>query len=111
LECSECGAEIWPDDFPRPPGVPLERWMQTFPSFGFVFSVAPAQVNQMKQIFSERDLLCSEVGQVTEGPKVWLKHQDETELLWDFSTMSLLGCGQLNQTNVTVGEVNACRSV
>lgn len=111
LECSECGAEIWPDDFPRPPGVPLERWMQTFPSFGFVFSVAPAQVNQMKQIFNARDLLCSEVGQVTEGSKVWLKHQDETELLWDFSASSLLGCGQLNKTNVTVGEVNACRSV
>lgn len=111
LECSGCGAEIWPSAFPRPQGVSLERWMQTFPSFGFVFSVAPSRVDQMKQLFGSRNLFCEEVGQVTQGPMVWLNHESERELLWDFSGMSLLGCSQLNKVNDVMGEAHACGSV
>lgn len=119
LECSGCGAEIVPEAFPRPEDVPLERWMQTFPSFGFVFSVSPAQVEKMKQLFNSRDLLCKEVGQVVEGSKVWLKNlgehdseqERERELLWDFSETPLLGCEQLNKANDVEGEAYACGSV
>lgn len=111
LECSGCGAEIWPAAFPRPLGVPVERWMQTFPSFGFVFSVAPNRVEQMQQLFGGRDLLCHEVGKVIEGSRVWLNHEVERELLWDFSEMPLLGCGQLNEMNKVVGEAHACGSI
>ena len=111
LECSGCGAEIVPEAFPRPEDVPLDRWMQTFPSFGFVFSVASAQVEKMKQLFNSRDLLCKEVGQVVEGSKVWLKDDAERELLWDFSETPLLGCEQLNKANDVVGEAYACGSV
>ena len=115
LECSGCGAEIVPEDFPRPEGVSVERWMQTFPSFGFVFSVPPAQVELMKQLFGNRDLLCQAVGRVIEGSAVWLsnesEHEAERELLWDFSTTPLLGCGQLNKANDVVGEAHACGSI
>lgn len=111
LECSGCGAEIVPDAFPRPDGVSLARWMQTFPSFGFVFSVAPAQVEKMKLLFYSRDLVCEEVGQVVEGSKVWLENEAERELLWDFSETPLLGCEQLNKANDVVGEAYACGSV
>lgn len=111
LECSGCGGEIAPDAFPRPNNISLERWMQTFPSFGFVFSVAPAQVEKMKNLFGSRSLHCEEVGQVTAGSRVWLKHADERELLWDFSTMPLLGCGQLNKSKDEVGVANACGSI
>jgi len=108
LECSACGAEIWPTAFPRPEGVTVERWMQTFPSFGFVFSVSPGCVEAMKQLFDSRDLLCNEVGQVIEGSAVWLNHDGERELLWDFSGSPLLACGQLNKINDGVGQAHAC---
>lgn len=115
LECSGCGAEIVPAAFPRPEGVPLSRWMQTFPSFGFVFSVAPAKVDLMKKLFEGRDLLCKEVGQVVDGFKVWLRNEgeleNERELLWDFSDMPLLGCEQLNKANEVFGEAHACGSI
>jgi uncharacterized protein len=108
LECSGCGAEIVPDAFPRPNNIPLERWMQTFPSFGFVFSVARAKVEQMKTLFSSRNLRCEVVGRVIEGSRVWLKHESDRELLWDFSGAPLLSCSQLNQMNNAVGEAHAC---
>ena len=34
LECSQAGAVIDVGAIPRPPGVPLLRWLQTFPSYG-----------------------------------------------------------------------------
>lgn len=111
LECSGCGAEIWPCAFPSPNGVLVERWMQTFPSFGFVFSVPPNSVESMKQLFGSRDLLCYEVGKVAADSRVWLNHECERELLWDFSDMSLLGCGQLNKINHEFGDTHACGSI
>jgi uncharacterized protein len=111
LECSGCGAEIWPNAFPRPQGVAVERWMQTFPSYGFVFSVAPACVDLVKQLFASRELLCHEVGQVIEGSMVWLNQESERELLWDFSRTSLLGCGQLNTIKNVIGDAHACSSL
>lgn len=111
LECSDCGAEIWPSAFPMPHGVPVERWMQTFPSFGFVFSVPPTGVEPMKQLFASRDLLCHEVGRVVGGSRVWLNHDSERELLWDFSDTPLLACSQLNKMNEVFGDAYACGSI
>lgn len=111
LECSACGAEIWPAAFPRPQEVSVERWMQTFPSFGFVFSVPPTCVERMKQLFGSRDLRCEPVGHVIEGSMVWVNHESERELLWDFSGTPLLGCSQLNHATDVVGEAHACGSI
>ncbi len=40
LECSKIGAELWLDRLPRPTDVSLERWLISFPSFGYLLSVA-----------------------------------------------------------------------
>lgn len=111
LECSRCGGELWPEAFPRPAEVALERWMQTFPSYGFVFSVKPAQVSDMTRLFAERDLQCAQVGRVLEGTAVWLKRGDEDALLWDFATMTLMDCEQLNNATSPLGERHACGSI
>ncbi|GLR27472.1 sll0787 family AIR synthase-like protein [Limnobacter litoralis] len=105
LECSGCGAEIDPEAFPRPKHIGLERWMQTFPSYGFVFSVSPSRVEEMKHLFGARELQCLVVGQVTAGSQVWLANSIERELLWDFSTTALLGCSALN----SAGEMQGVR--
>ena len=41
LEGSGVGGEIDVAAVPRPEGVPLSRWLQAFPSFGFVLAVRP----------------------------------------------------------------------
>ena len=40
-ECSGVGATIDVAAVPRPEGVPLERWLLTFPSYGYLLAVAP----------------------------------------------------------------------
>jgi AIR synthase-related protein len=75
LECSGVGAVIDVDALPRPPGVALERWLATFPSYGFVLSVRPEQVAEVMMRFASRDLACAVVGEVTAQRQVQL---------WDF---------------------------
>ena len=41
-ECSGVAIDIDLEAVPRPDGVALERWLLTFPSFGYLISVEPA---------------------------------------------------------------------
>jgi AIR synthase-related protein len=83
LECSQVGAVIDVDHIPRPIGVPLLRWLQAFPSYGFVLSVRPGQVAQVLARFHARELTCAVVGQVTSAPEVILRDAESQAVLWN----------------------------
>jgi AIR synthase-related protein len=84
LECSGVGAHIELDALPRPQGVPLARWLSSFPSFGFVLSVAPSQVAPVLARFAARDIACAVIGEVDSTRQVRLRAGDGEALLWDF---------------------------
>jgi selenophosphate synthetase-related protein len=86
LECSGVGATIDLDALPRPEGVPLMRWLSTFPSYGFVLSVAPAQVASVLGRFAARDIACGVIGEVDATRQVRLRRGGDTALLWDFAS-------------------------
>ena len=87
LECSRVGATLWVDDVPRPPGMSgdeaLMRWLTAFPSYGFVLSVRPHNVEAVLSAFRRRDLAAAVVGQVTPGSRVMVEYGGEAALLWD----------------------------
>ena len=91
LECSKVGAVIYLDAIPRPPEVPLLRWLQSFPSYGFVLSVRPELAAAVTARFRARGLACQEVGEVTASPQVLLRHEGEEALLWDVSEQAFIG--------------------
>jgi AIR synthase-related protein len=66
LECSGAGAELWLDRLPRPEGADLARWLISFPSFGYLLSVAPVNSAQVSDLFTARGIACKRVGRVTE---------------------------------------------
>ena len=86
LECSKVGATIDVDAIPRPEGVPLLRWLTSFPSFGFVLSVRPEALGEVLTRFSARDIACNVVGQVDDSRTLVLRQGDERQLLWDLNT-------------------------
>lgn len=90
LECSRVGAAIAVEAIPRPPGVPLQRWLQSFPSYGFVFSVRPAHVHDVQAHFESRGIACASVGEVTASPEVWLRDGAEHALLWDVAAQPFI---------------------
>jgi uncharacterized protein len=67
LECSSAGAELWLDQLPRPAGVNLERWLISFPSFGYLLSVAPKNSERVIAHFASREIASAIAGRVTSG--------------------------------------------
>jgi uncharacterized protein len=65
LQCSNVGAELWLDRVPRPDGVDLARWLISFPSFGFLFSVDPSHAANVTAAFTDRQIACGRVGTIT----------------------------------------------
>ncbi|MFK3737824.1 sll0787 family AIR synthase-like protein [Massilia sp. TN1-12] len=92
LECSGVGAEIEPARVPRPSGVPLERWLTAFPSYGFLFGVADAHLAAVQERFAARGIACAPFGRVTAGTRVTLHHEGASALLWDFAEQGFIGC-------------------
>jgi uncharacterized protein len=85
LECSQMGARIDLDCIPCPEGVPLERWLTAFPSFGYLMSVREEHAAQVQAMFAARSLACAAIGTVDASRKVIVEQGDDTALLWDFS--------------------------
>jgi len=91
LECSKVGATLDLDAIPRPAGVPLLRWLTSFPSFGFVLSVRPEALGEVLTRFAARDIACQVVGEVDDSRTLMLKQGDARQLLWDLNTDAFIG--------------------
>lgn len=66
LECSRAGAELRLDWLPRPGGAEIERWLISFPSFGFLLAAPPEQSDAAIAKFTARDIACARVGKIIE---------------------------------------------
>jgi len=91
LECSGVGATVELDRIPLPPGVPLERWLQTFPSFGYLLSVPPANVQPILRAFGERGITCARIGKCTEQRTLEVVLGAEVETFWDLAERPFTG--------------------
>lgn len=90
LECSRAGARVDLDEIPAPPGVALARWLEAFPSFGFVLSVRPRHVDTVCERFRARGIACAVIGTVDESRAVTLRRGEERLLLWDLNRQSFI---------------------
>jgi hypothetical protein len=81
------------DAIEPPPSVPLERWLRTFPSYGFLLSVAPRHVEPVLAMFRTRGLHAASIGAVKPGSQVTLHSEGHSALLRDFSAERLMGFG------------------
>ena len=90
-EASRVAISIDVGAVPRPPGVALERWLQTFPSFGYLLSVAPENVGAVTRLFGEREIAAADIGAVSAGAAVAIVDGDRAETIWDFARRPLIG--------------------
>jgi selenophosphate synthetase-related protein len=91
LETSNCGAVLNLDAIAPPDNIPLEQWLLSFPSYGFLLSVRPEKIASVQACFHEQNLVCSAVGTVEEHHQLVLKWGNESAVFWDLSTRSLMG--------------------
>jgi len=91
LETSGCGAVLNLDAMPRPADVPFEKWLVSFPSYGFLLSVRPEHVAAVQQAFGDRHITCQDIGEICTIPHLILQMQTESTLFWDLSQNPLTG--------------------
>ncbi|HEX3938083.1 MAG TPA: sll0787 family AIR synthase-like protein [Xanthobacteraceae bacterium] len=91
-ECSRVGVAIEVGRVPKPDGVTRERWLQTFPSYGYLLAVRESNVPAVLAQFNSRSIAAAEIGGFTTEPRVILRDGKSAETLWDFAREPLLGC-------------------
>ncbi|MCJ2083765.1 sll0787 family AIR synthase-like protein [Methylobacterium sp. J-090] len=95
LECSNVGAVIDLDAIPRPDGVPLARWLNAFPSFGYLLSVRSGDTPAVLARFAERGISAARIGGIDASRVARIRDATgEEAVVWDFVAGPLIGCGQ-----------------
>ena len=96
-ECSGVGIEITPERIPRPACASLQRWMTTFPSFGFLLAARPAHAPSVCARFRARDVVAAPIGRVTAGSTLSLTSDSDRAVIWDHAKTPYLGLAPLRQ--------------
>ena len=90
VEASKCGAVLDLDSIVCPNNVSLETWLLCFPSYGFLLSVTPENLNKVQQQFGDRNIDCAVVGEIKQGSHLVLKSNQQSYLFWNFKTDKLI---------------------
>jgi len=93
LEGAGCGAVLDVDRLPRPDGVAIDRWLRTFPSFGFLLAARPEQAEAARAAFVRRGLACEPCGHFDGSRALQLQSGRERATVWDLATAALTGLG------------------
>lgn len=119
-ECSGRGLTIDVAAIPRPHDVSLSRWIDIFPSYGFLLSVSDAALPGVLAAFAARDIQAASIGRFDDSQRVRLRARcanaegarrdgdvgvasDTTAAasvvslteaeVWNFADEPLIGCG------------------
>jgi AIR synthase-related protein len=109
LECAGLGGRIRLQDIPHPPGHgPLDapdawlRWLQAFPSYGYLLAVDDDQAHEVKARFMARGISCADIGELDASGEVWLSHAEpgqaapDQALLWHLHREPFIGAPTLS---------------
>jgi selenophosphate synthetase-related protein len=89
-ECSRVAITIDVTAVPIPPGVALDRWLQTFPSFGYLLAVAPANLAAVIARFSGRGIAVADIGAIEAGCRVSITDGRDTHTIRDLGAAPLI---------------------
>lgn len=93
IEGAGCGAVLDLDRLPRPDGAPLERWLLTFPSFGFLLAAKPENAEAVAWAFTRRGLACAPCGEFDRTRVLRLAAGGVEAPVWDLARTPLTGLG------------------
>ncbi len=90
-ESSKIGLQINLQAIPRPPAIPLERWLTAFPSYGFLLAVSPADQTAVLRAFAACGMSAAAIGACDDTQRMMLEGPDCTECFWDLSDTPFMG--------------------
>jgi hypothetical protein len=75
-KASGVGVELYLDQIPKPDGVDWEKWLVSFPSFGYLFTCKSGTENACIELFTSHNIQCSAIGTIIENGQI-VVHLDE----------------------------------
>jgi selenophosphate synthetase-related protein len=91
IEGARTGATLDVGALPRPDGTPLERWLLTFPSFGFLLAAAPEHVDAAVAVFTRRGLACAACGHFDGTRVLRIASGGREAMVWNLAETPLTG--------------------
>jgi AIR synthase-related protein len=91
LECSGVGAALDVGAVPRPAGTPLEKWLLTFPSYGFLLAVPPRSAAAVLARFAGRGIACGAIGRCDDSRVLTLCDGGDRLPFWDLRSEPVIG--------------------
>lgn len=89
-ECSKVGIEIDLGSLKSPDG-DLEKWLNAFPSFGFLLTAESDKTSSVLEKFTSREIDARVIGKVVRGSSLYLMDNSDRHLVWNHSTDPYLG--------------------
>ncbi len=89
-ECSRVGVRIDLDRLPKPADVPLARWLEIFPSYGYLMSVRDEHVDAVIARFEARGIACDVIGEIHAEPTVDLQLDGQMRCAWRLDTQPFI---------------------
>jgi AIR synthase-related protein len=91
LEPNHCGARIDLAALPLPADAPLERWLQVFPSYGFVLTLKPEDLPTVQAAFAFEGLHCACIGEVDNSARLQVSQGSQSTEFWDLDRQPFTG--------------------
>ncbi|MDC9589932.1 sll0787 family AIR synthase-like protein [Xenorhabdus sp. XENO-10] len=98
LEATTSGADINLDAIPKPDDVDWFKWLQIFPSFGFLLTADVDKCEEIIRLFHSQGIACSVIGEtnVSGVIAVQQKQQKQQSIFWDFNSQVFTGFCYVN---------------
>jgi AIR synthase-related protein len=93
LEPNRCGATLDLAALPRPAHAPLERWLQAFPSYGFLLTLRRGDLAEVTAAFGAEGLHCAGIGEIDDSARLQIQHGIHSASFWDLALNAFTGFG------------------
>ncbi len=76
MNTSKVGVKINLEAITKPAKVSWEKWLISFPSYGYLFTCKASNIKAIQQIFSDNDIQCDHIGQIESGQQLTIHHKE-----------------------------------
>ncbi|MCP9267900.1 sll0787 family AIR synthase-like protein [Xenorhabdus sp. XENO-1] len=91
LEATASGAHINLDAMPKPDDVDWSKWLQIFPSFGFLLTANVDKCEEIIKLFHSQDIACTVIAETNVSGVVTVQQQQQHSIFWDFNNQVFTG--------------------
>jgi len=91
LETTGCGATIDLNALPCPEGADFSRWLQVFPSYGFLMTLDESDWPQVQAAFAFEGLRCERIGHVNASGSLDVHAGEQRSTFWNLREQAFTG--------------------